>query len=165
MVRLESRVIDDIITRNAEGFSMGLFERQYKMAGRDLLDSFDGSFKAWLVGYLIEEKRPGLAAIVEHGLDEVSSIQLWDDLRSCLDAELFKKMEERAARFGGPYLPLATYVRHQFPKGPFCLPLHEWWKQEKRIEIEEFIDSVFWRVDMGEIIRVVRFLLYPKGIF
>jgi len=165
MVKLESRVIDNIIARNVDGFNLGLFERQYKMLSRDLLDSFDGTFKAWLAGYLREEKMPGLGAIVSHGVEEVSSMQLWDDLRVCLDNGMFKVMEEQAARFGGPYLPLAAYVRHELPKGPFCLPLHEWLPQEKRIEIEDFIDSIFWRVDMGEIIRVVRLTLHPKGIW
>ncbi len=110
-------------------------------------------FRLWLASYFKEEKMGGLAAMMEQTYDGVSAIQVWDDLKRFLDEERFLKMEGKAARFGGPYLPLATYIRHMLPKGPFCLPLHEWLDEHKRVEIEYFIDERFWRVDMGQLIR------------
>jgi len=160
---LESQVTEFIINWDVEKFSLDNFSRRYKMFSRDLLDSFDGPFKIWLGAYFKEKGWSGLAAVVEHSGDGVSAIQLWDDLKKCMEPGIFEKMEEKAARDGGPYLPLATYVRHKSPKGPFCLPLHEWSHQEKTIEIEDFIDERFWRVDMGRIIRMVGDLLHPKG--
>jgi hypothetical protein len=160
---LESRVAEFSVKWDAKRFDLDIFSRRYKVFSIDILDSFDGRFKIWLANYFQQEGWSGLAAAVAQSNDGVAAIQLWDDLKKCMEPGIFEKMEEKAARDGGPYLPLATYIRHKLPKGPFCLPLHEWSHQEKQIEIEDFIDERFWRVDMGQIWRAVRDLLHPIG--
>ena len=158
---LESRVIDHIITKDSDSFDLGSLPRQYKMFSQDILDSFDGPFKMWLGGYLKQEGFPGLASLLEYAPDEVCAIRVWDDLKKILDAGTFERMEEMAVR-AGPYMPLAMYVRYTSPEGPFCLPLHEWSFEKRRIEIEDFIDKKFWLVDFGPILRAVKLLLYPN---
>lgn len=153
--QLERRVIEFIIARYADRFYLDTVSRQYKVYCQDVLDLCEFRFKLWLASYFKEEKMAGLAALMEQTQDRVVAIQIWDDLKKILDAGSFLKMEEKAARFGGPYLPLATYIRHQYPKGPFCLPLHEWLDVERRIAIENFIDERFWRVDFGQLIHYV----------
>ena len=153
--RLERRVIDFIIARYADRFYLAEVPRRYKVYCQDVLELCEPRLKLWLASYFREEKMAGLAAMVEQTQSGVAAIQVWYSLKKIMDDGSFLKMEEKAARFGGPYLPLATYVRHQYPKGPFCLPLHEWLEVEKQIAIENFIDERFWRVDMGRIIRYV----------
>lgn len=165
MVEMESGALDFIIARNTDRFSLDHLSRQYKIVSRDLLDSFDGPFKIWLATYFREEGLPGLAAMMEHVLEEVPAIQLWDDFKKVLDPVVFDRMEEKAAQYGPPYIPLAAYIRNKLPKGPFCLPVHEWVNEDKRIEIEEFIDDTFWLVDMDQIVRTTKLLLYPDGFF
>jgi hypothetical protein len=160
--KLEGRVIDFIIARNSESFELDRLPQQYKVYSQDVLDNFDRPFKLWLAAYLKKEGFPGLAALLEYAADEVCAIQVWDDLKKILDPESFGRMEKMAVS-AGPYLPLATYVRHVSPEGPFCLPVYEWSNEEKRIEIENFIDQRFWGVDFGMIIRQVRLLLFPRS--
>lgn len=159
---LESGVIDFIVNKNYEKFYLNNLPRQYKTLSQDILDSFDGPFKMWLATCLKKEGLPGLATLLEYAPDEVCAIRVWDDLKKILDQESFERMEEIAMQ-SGPYLPLAMYVRHQMPEGPFCLPLYEWAIEAKRIEIENFIDERFWRVDFDKILREVRNLLHPNG--
>jgi len=159
--KLESGVIDFFIGPYSDRFELDLLRRDYKKASRDALDSFEGPFKIWLAAYLKKGGFPGLSALLEYAPDEVCAIQVWDDLKKVLDPENFKEMEKMAMR-AGPYMPLATYVRHVSPEGPFCLPAYEWAKEEKRIEIENFIDDRFYGVDFGLIIRQVHGLLFPR---
>ena len=159
---LEGRVIDSIVKRNANDFSLDLLLRRYRLYCLDILDNFDGPFKIWLGAYLKKEGLPALAVLFEHAPEEICAIRIWDDLRKIVDPGFFEKMEEKAAQ-AGPYLPLAEYVRHSSPEGPFCLPFYEWIIFEKSIEIEEFIDEKFWQVDFGLMIRTVSRLLSKKA--
>jgi hypothetical protein len=160
---LERRVIEFMIGMYADRFTLDEISRRYKLFSRDVLDAFDGSFKTWMAGFLKKEKLPGLAILMEHATEEVAAIQLWDDLKKVLSPDVFSRMEEMAVRAAHPYLAIATYVRNRFPAGPFCMPLHEWADNERRVEIETYLDDNFWRMDFGVTIRMVRDLLYPTG--
>ncbi len=164
---LESRVIDHLIAEHSDRFGLDELSRQYKIESRDVLDSFDWSFKIWMGTFFAEEGFPGLSVLLRNAPDGVAAIQLWDDLKKNLSPDVFDRMEEMAVEDGQPYLPLATYIRDHFPEGPFCLPLYEWGKEEKRIAIEEYLEGmdVFRRLDMGLVIRKVSLLLYPKRGF
>ena len=160
---LEMGVIDYIVTKHFEAFDLDLLPRRYKMFSQDVLGGFEGFFKLWLANYLKKEGFPGLAVLLEYAPDEVCVIRIWDDLKKILDPEFFNEMEYAAVK-AGPYLPLAMYVRHQSPAGPFCLPLHEWAIEEKRIEIESFVDERFSLVDFEPMVRAVKLLFYPDGL-
>lgn len=151
---LESRVIEYIINRRPERFYLDDLVRNYKIESRDLLDSFDGSFKVWLGDFLREEGLAGLAVQMESNPEFVSGIRLWDDLKVVLKPELFERMEERVFDYDTPYIPLAWYVREKFPDGPFCLSLFEW--TEKQVEIEIFLDSIRWSNDFEKVIWAIR---------
>jgi hypothetical protein len=162
IVELEGRVIDYIIEWNADDFSLDKLTRQYKIFSIDILDSFDGPFKIWLAGYLKEVGLPGLAAVTENAMKEVSAIQIWDDLKKILHKEAFNSMEEKAARYGTPYIPLVAYLRHKFPEAPFCLPLHEWIDDKARqMEIRKFVDDTFRQIDFSHFRKEIQLLLLP----
>jgi hypothetical protein len=160
---LENRVIDTLIDRNAEKFNLDGMLLQYKVASQDILDSFDGSFKSWLAEYCKEEGLPGIGSMLEYASDEVSGIRIWDDLQKILDPERFANMEDQAVR-AGPYLPVAMYVRHTMPKGPFCFPLCDW-TEKNNIAVENFIDErfPFPMVDFNPILKAVQ-QLFQKGM-
>jgi hypothetical protein len=158
---MEGRFIEYLIAMNIKSFDLDTLTREYKIWGFDILDRLEGPFRVWLAGVLREEKLPGLAMLIEQEPGAVAVIRIWDDLKKSLNADLFNRIEEKAVRVAPPYMLLATYVRHQYPEGPFCLPFHEWAVEEKRIEMEDFLDKVFWRMDMGQVIRQV-WALYPN---
>jgi len=162
---LETRVIDYILARTGDYFSLDEVSRLYKLLSVDVLDSFDGSFKIWMGAFFRGEGLSGLAVAIEQVGEGVAGIRLWDDCKRSLDAAIFARMEEKALAWGNPYMPLATYVRGKNPEGPFCLPVFEWAEEGKRVEIEFFLDEIYehWQYDMGQIIREVRELLYPEG--
>ena len=151
---LESRVIEYLINWRSEWFNLDQLMRDYKKESRDLLDSFDGSFKVWLGDFFREEGLPGLAAQMESNPELVAGIRLWDDLKTAVRPELFERMEDRVFLYDTPYIPLAWYIREKFPDGPFCLPWFEW--IETQAEIEIFLDSIRWGYGFEKVIRAVR---------
>ncbi|HWK03305.1 MAG TPA: hypothetical protein VNS58_06720 [Puia sp.] len=164
VIELEHKAIEFLIAWNADGFSLGRLQQQYKMHSQDLLDSLDRPFKKWLAGYFREQGLPGLSALMEHEPDRVAAIRLWDDLAKCLDADVFARLEMKVTRGEAPpYIHLAMYVRDKLPKGPFCLPLYEWSDDDTKRAIGRSIESRLWRADIGRIEMIVRGLLRSKG--
>src|ERR1700754_561159 len=150
---LESRVIEYIINRRPESFYLNELIQIYKTESRDLLDSFDGSFKVWMGDFLRGEGLPGLAAQMESDVGSVAGIRIWDDLKAVMKPEVYERMEERVFEYDSPYIPLVWYIREKFPDGPFCLPVFEWIKDQGEIEI--FLDSIRWGHGFEKVIRAV----------
>jgi hypothetical protein len=166
---LEESVIGDIIARNINRFNLKLLLDEYKVYSADVLDALERPFMEWLAGCLRADHLPGLAAMVTQGTEEVWAIQLWDDLKTSLQPDLFSAIEERAIREAPPYYLLSAYVRDRYPRGPFCLPFHEWVVQENQLAMKSFLKQTFWQVEMGlvdfqEVIRTVSKLMFrhPK---
>lgn len=150
---LEGRVIEYIVNRRPERFYLDELIRHYKKESRDILDSFDGSFKVWLGEFLREEGLPALAAQMESEQELVAGIRLWDDLGVVVRPELFERMEERVFQYDSPYIPLAWYIREKYPDGPFCLSWFEWIDAQGEIEI--FLDSIRWGHGFEKVIRAI----------
>ena len=148
---LERRVLDFIIAEGGTNFNLTMASVKYKNYCLDVLDLCEPKFKSWLVSYFKEENLAGLAAMVEQAKDRVVGIHLWDDLKKTMDAGSFLRMEKRAMSFGGSYLPLATYIIRQYPKGPFCLPIHEWYENKNRKKMESAMGESFQWVSMTQI--------------
>jgi hypothetical protein len=159
---MEMRAIEATLRHYERLSSVTDLVQAYKVLCVDLLDLYDGHFKVWLADRFLEEGLPGLAALVRRDPESVMGIQLWDDLKKCLDPELFARLERKGIHKGEtPYLCLAIYVRGKTPDKPFYLPLHEWKSDKKQVEIEFYLDGLYGSVDMGRVIRELGPLFKP----
>jgi len=86
-----------------------------------------------------------------------------DEFKISLAPDLYERLMAAAAKDAPPYIPMAGFVRHRQPKGPFCLPLHEWIEEERRVEAEHYIYKEFYPYDMAKILKTIRLLLCPQG--
>jgi hypothetical protein len=163
MDELESRVIDYLTDRYSAEFSLHSFPSWYQMFNKDVLDSLENPFKEWLIAYFEREKVPGYAALLRHGMQEVSALELLDEFKISLAPDLYARLMAAAATDAPPYIPIAAYIRHRQPKGPFCLPLHEWIQPERQVQAEDYLYKEFYPYDMGRIIKAIKHLLYPRG--
>jgi hypothetical protein len=162
---LEGRVIDYIIARNTNRFTLDRLLSEYRLYSEDILNWFERPFLLWLAECLRAERLPDLATVVEQGTEEVLAIQLWDDLKASLRPDIVSRIEEKAFREVQLYYLLAAYVRDKFPQGPFCLPYHEWDLEEDHITtyqfaLEEFLNRTFGRADTRVNIMYIRRLVH-----
>jgi len=168
--KFESRVIDYIIARNTDRFSLDLLQDEYKRYSADVLDTFEKPFLDWLAGCLRAERLPRLAAMIAQGTEEFLAIQLWDDLKTGLQPDLVSRIDEKAIRETEPYYLMAAFVRYRYPKGPFCMPCHEWILHDEKdypvtdAAAEKFFDDNLWRenirVDILDLIRKVHRMMF-----
>lgn len=143
MDELESRVIDYVTDRYSAEFSLSSFPSWYRTFNKDVLDSLEEPFKEWLITYFQKENLPGYAALLRHGMQEVCALELLDEFKISLAPDLYERLMAAAATDAPPYIPMSAYIRNRQPKGPFCLPLHEWIQQETQVEAEDYIYKAF----------------------
>jgi hypothetical protein len=162
---LENRVMDFVTARYADEFSLDRVPSRYKMFSIDVLDTMEEPFKEWMIRFFETEKLPGYAAMIRSVMKEVSAMHLLDEFKIGLSSPIYNRLEEKAARQGPPYIPLASFIRQKQSKGPICLPLHEWIQEEKQFEIEDFIDANYGDYDFMKILINIKLSLYPKGFW
>jgi hypothetical protein len=163
MDALESRVIDFVTAKYSDRFTLADFPAWYKVFNKCVLDSLETPFKEWLIGYFEAEKVAGYAALLRQGMQEVSALELLDEFKTALAPDLYERLITKAAAEGPPYIPLAAYVRDRQPKGPFCLPLHDWIQHERQVDAEDFIYHQYRDYQMAKILKTIRLLLHPHG--
>ena len=164
MDALESRVIDFVTARYSDRFTLADFPGWYKVFNKCVLDSLETPFKEWLVGYFEAEKVAGYAALLRQGMQEVCALELLEEFKTALAPDLYERLISKAAAEAPPYIPLAAYVRDRQPKGPFCLPLHDWLRPERQVDVEEFMWYPYKDYHITQMFKAVRKLLYPQGL-
>lgn len=163
MEMLESGAIDYVTARYSGKFTLADFPTWYHMFNKCVLDSLETPFKEWLVAYFEAEKVGGYAALLREGMQEVCALELLDDFKLALAPDLHDKLLSKAAAEAPPYIPLAAYIRDRQPKGPFCLPLFDWVREERQIDAEDFIYHQYRDYQMAKILKTIRLLLHPHG--
>ncbi len=163
---LESRAISYVTARFSDEFDLTRFPSWYKMFTKDVLDALDTPFKEWLITYFQKEKVNGYVTLLRQGIGEVCALELLDEYKMTLAPDLYERLVTTAVKEAPPYIPLAAYTRHLHPKGPFCLPLHEWIQEDKQYELDDFMRNRddCWGYDLMKIIRTIKQLLYPQGL-
>jgi hypothetical protein len=163
MDELESRAIDYVTVKYADRFYLSEFPTWYKLFNRDVLDGLERPFKEWLISYFEGERAPGYAALLRMGMQTVCALELLDEFKIALAPDLYERLMAKAAKDAPPYIPMAEYIRNRQPKGPFCLPVHEWIQHETQVDAEEYIYNEFYAYEMGRILKEIKLLLYPRG--
>ncbi len=149
----ESRLIEDIINRNADNFNLDLFTQEYKYYCTDLLDRMDEPFKDYLVHFFMDEGMPRYAGMVRAILDSLTSIQIIEAFKDGLKPELYAKMMEHAVYYAPPYVPLVGFVRRLHPKGLLSFPVFEWKKDAVPVQLAGFLGLEFQEYDTKEVKR------------
>ena len=128
----------------------------YQTFNKDVLGSLENSSKEWLIAWFEKEKLLGYAALLRHGMQEVCALELLGEFKIALAPGLYERLMNAAATGAPPYIPIAGYIRRRQPKGPFCLPLHEWMQEETQIDAEDYISKEYYNYDMAKILSSVR---------
>jgi len=97
----ESRLIEYIVDKNTDTFSLEQFAQEYKYLSTDLFDIMDERFKDYLVDFFMDEGIPRYAGIVRAIYDSLTAIQIVETFKEALqqkdevvnlDKALLKKM-------------------------------------------------------------------------
>jgi len=131
LFKKEQQVINFIIDKLGDSFSLPLFKSEYGYYTTDLIEFTEGLFNEFLRIYLTDEGLPSLARSLFEGNKTVDIYQVVDDLRICFKADSYAKLLENAYNWAPPYLVLHSFAR-TIKKWPVILPVIEWEQKDTR---------------------------------
>ena len=109
IIKKEESLIEFIIDKNRDNFSLDLFKTEYAYYGRDLLDMMEPGFLEYLYTFLHDEGLPYLAETVNLGSLTCKLYDLVLDFKRCLNPKLYQKLWENSFYYSPPYLVLCAF--------------------------------------------------------
>ena len=109
IIKKEESLIEFIIDKNLDNFSLDLFKTEYAYYGRDLLDMMEPGFLEYLYTFLHDECLPYLAETVNLGSLTCKLYDLVLDFKRCLSPKLYQKLWENSFYYSPPYLVLCAF--------------------------------------------------------
>lgn len=138
LLKKEQQVINFIVDKLGDSFSLPLFKEAYSYYTTDLIEVTEDLFNEFLRVYFTDEGVPSFARSLFEGNKTVDIYQVVDDLRICFKAESYAKLLDAAYNLAPPYLVLHSFAR-KIKKWPVILPVIEWGQKETQ---ELFIQHV-----------------------
>jgi hypothetical protein len=151
----ESRLIEYIVDKNTDTFSLEQFAQEYKYLSTDLFDIMDERFKDYLVDFFMDEGIPRYAGIVRAIYDSLTAIQIVETFKEGFKADLYSKMIEHAIYYAPPYIPLVAFIRQLHPKGLISFPVFEWKQLGTAAALEHFLSASFPEYEIAEVKRAI----------
>lgn len=126
IIQKEEALIEFIIEKNRDKFSLDLFKKEYAFYCRDLLDLMEADFIYYLFTFLHDEGLPSLADTVKKGVTDCKSYDIVQDMKRAFNDKTFKKLIENSFYYAPPYLPLYAFTEKPRRTPLTCFTVMEW---------------------------------------
>jgi hypothetical protein len=113
IIEREEKLIEFVIDRHPDNFSLELFKQEYDHYSRDLLDEMEEGFLNYLRLFFDDEGMPYLGDVFALSYQEVTLYDVVLDFKRALNPDLYQRLIEHSFLFAPPYYPL-----HQFLETP-----------------------------------------------
>ena len=159
VVELENELIDFIIDKTLDTFSLELFKTNYSYYSKDLCDITEEGFRDYLFTFLSDKGLPGLATTVHEGSKNQILFYLVQDLKIALNKSLFDELISNSFHYAPPYLPLFGFML-QFKRWPILFfTAKEWEEDGVREEFTRFSQKNYSFQDNNEACKQIDRLL------
>jgi len=143
----EIEVIDFIINRHPDDFSLDLFKREYAFYSKDLCDITEDSYINYLHTFFQSRSMPALAVTVREGARHTIAYEVIHDMKKALSRSFYDQLVESSLYFSPPYLPLYGFMQ-QTKKWPMlCLTIMEWQNIKTQTAFTEYMKIHYPEID------------------
>jgi hypothetical protein len=138
IIKKEETLIEYIIDKNLENFSLIKFKGEYVHYGRDLLDTMEADFLDYVYVFFNDAGFPFLADTLKSGSLDSHAFYLMEDMKMSLKDPLYKKLEENSFYYAPPYLPLYAFSKKMKGSVSPTLTVVEWEQPGTKEKFIEF---------------------------
>ena len=143
IIQKEKILIEFIIDKNKNDFSLELFKKQYAFYSRDLLDIMEEDFLDYLFTFLHDEGLPYLADTIRKGAKDHQLYDLVRDIKIAFNSTIYKKLIENSFYYAPPYLPLYVFAEELKLTPLPSLTVMEWEEPETKDKFISFYKELY----------------------
>ncbi len=125
VIEREEKLVEFVINKHPDDFSLELFKREYDHYSRDLLDEMEPGFLVYLHIFFQDEGMPHLADALNVAAPPVHLADVVRDLKRALKPDLYGRLVEHSFYHAPPYLPLFQFAE-QIRRPLTSLTLMDW---------------------------------------
>lgn len=155
----EEQLIDFIIEKNADNFSLVLFKERYDYYCRDLLDLMEGGFKDYLYVFFHDEGLPVLGSMIKEYGRIAQAINIVNGLKLALKPLIFSKLLENAVFYAPPYIPLQLFTDIKKKGRLITFSVYEWEQPERKEAFFEFLGKSLPKYEEKAVERQIKKLI------
>jgi hypothetical protein len=163
IIKKEESLIEFIIDKNRDNFSLDLFKREYAYYGRDLLDMMEPGFLEYLYTFLHDEGLPYLAETVNLGSLTCKLYDLVLDFKRCLNPKLYQKLWENSFYYSPPYLVLCAFNEKPQQTLLKVFTVMDWEMSGARESFIDYLRKNYPNSNLVEILKTIEKCVFKKG--
>jgi hypothetical protein len=155
IIKKENEVIDFIIDKNLQDFSLDLFKKEYAFYSKDLCDITEEGFIDYMYIFFQDKGMPDLAVTVREGSKFRIVYNVVRDMKRAFNKPLYDELVENSFYYAPPYLPLYGFMQ-QTKKWPMLsLTVMEWEKAETKERFAEYMQKYYPDKDAAEVMKEI----------
>jgi hypothetical protein len=155
VIASENEVIDFIISKHGDDFSLEVFKQAYAYYSKDLCVVTENGFLDYLHTFFQDKGMPSLATVIREGASSCSAYEVVRDLKMAFQKPLYNEMIENALYYAPPYLPLYGFMV-EIKKWPLLiLTAMELERPETLSAFRDYIVKRYPRLTIEEVLRQV----------
>jgi hypothetical protein len=159
VIAKENEVIDFIIERHDDDFSLDVFKKDYNYFSQDLCDGTESGFVDYMFTFFWDEGMPFMGDLVKGGGKNLVAYDLMRDLKKSLNNSLYEKLVENSFYYSPPYLPLYGFMMETKRWPLLCLTAMEWDNMETVRAFKEYVELHYPNLKSNILIGQVNGLL------
>jgi hypothetical protein len=156
IIQKEKILIEFIIDKNKDDFSLEVFKKQYAFYSRDLLDIMEEDFLDYLFTFLHDEGLPYLADTIRKGAKDCQLYDLVRDIKIAFNSTIYKKLIENSFYYAPPYLPLYAFAEELKRKPLTSLTVMEWEQPETKDKFIAFYKERYLSHSLEDVIKKIQ---------
>lgn len=161
-IRKEHEVIEFIIDKHRDDFSLEIFKDAYNYYSKDVCDLAEPGFRDYLFTFFWDEGSPHLGDLVKYGGKHVVTYNLIRDFKKNFRKEQYDKLVKNSFDYAPPYLPLYGFMSERKRWPELCLLMMEWRSLENALAFREYMERVYPDVNILELVKEVNKLPYSS---
>jgi hypothetical protein len=155
IIKKEESLIEFIIDKNRDNFSLDLFKTEYAYYGRDLLDMMEPGFLEYLYTFLHDEGLPYLAETANLGSLTCKLYDLVLDFKRCLNPKLYQKLWENSFYYSPPYLVLCAFNEKPQQTLLKVFTVMDWEQPDMKDKFFDFLKKNYQGHDGGKLLESI----------
>ncbi len=155
IIEREEKLIEFVIDRHKEDFSLDIFKRKYDYLSRDLLDEMEPAFMEYLLTFFEDEGMPFLGLALIGSQREVSLYDVMLDFKRSLKPDLYQRLIDHTFLFAPPYFPLHHFINIPLRQSLQIFTVMDWENPSNRQGFSDFVGKFYPDKDLSHTLAAI----------
>jgi hypothetical protein len=153
IISKENELIEFVIERTLDVFSLDQFKKTYLFYCQDLCDITEVGFRDFLLTFFSDKGMPAVATMFWDGSMGKILFDIIQDLKLALKPDLYDELIENSFHYAPPYIPLYGFMIEQKRWPLLSLTVKEWTDLKTKMTFERYIARKYPNQDTKSLVE------------